>query len=217
MHLHSGRLVLEEARHDKVVASAHRDGTVDVMQLAAQVAERKNDPAPRGEAPGQILEDSLGLGLLLEVGEGVAHANGQLDIGRDEPRNVTDVTGDGLDRQPPSAVSQLGEQALAEVDGEHAVTQAGQADGLKTGAAAEVHGQADARRAGDAQSLEQGPLLGNLGLEIAEHPRVVRPQHLLVMIAHRAHGRRMILPSAQTRMFEWRPESTLRRGAWATG
>ena len=63
-----------------------------------------------------------------------------------------------------------------------------QGDGLEAGAATQVHGGAGAQPARDTQAFEERALLADLGLELAEHARVVLPQRRLVVVTGRPHG-----------------------------
>jgi hypothetical protein len=185
--LHGARLVLEEAGHDELVRGIERDHSIQVAQLSAEIAKREHEPTTSSESRRHAFEDAREVGLVLEMRERVAHADGQLDRGRHKLRDVPYVAGDRLDRQTARPVPQLGEEPLTEVDGQHLEAQTRQCDGLEAGAAAEIYGRRGAVAGGDAQSFQQRLLLGNLGLEVAEHTRVVLRQHRVVVVADRRH------------------------------
>jgi hypothetical protein len=162
VHLHARVLVLEETRHDEIVPGSDWDHAIQVAQLAAEVAERQHQPAPEDEPARHALKDALEIRLALEMGKRVAHADGQRDALRREPRHVADVARDRLDRQAARTSCQLVEKLPTEVDRQYPIAKAREGDRLKPGAATEIDGERARRRRRDAQSLEQRALLRRL-------------------------------------------------------
>ena len=138
MHLHGAGLVLEEAGHDELVRSVEGDHSIQVAQLSAEIAKREHEPTTSDESRRHAVEDAREVGLALEMRERVAHADGQLDRRWHKLREVADVAGDRLDRQAARPVPQLGEEPLAEVEGQYLEAETRQCDGLEAGAAAEI-------------------------------------------------------------------------------
>src|SRR5690606_21860538 len=67
VHLHRVRLVLEEASEDRRVVAAHRDESVELGELARQIAKRRDESPAVVERREYLAEEAADVVLRLEV------------------------------------------------------------------------------------------------------------------------------------------------------